>query len=106
MIVCILQMFHFFYSGYGIFESIKKKGILYVKFLPKKATILFIKFQLILLIFLVNNALLGFNINIKKYCLSIIFISSIGNSNWFAFTIIFFNCIFGDKIKIKINIKI
>ena len=78
----------FFYSGYGIFESIKKKGILYVKFLPKKATILFIKFQLILLIFLVNNALLGFNINIKNYCLSIIFISSIGNSNWFAFTII------------------
>ena len=40
-----------FYSGYGIIESIKKKGLLYVKSLPQKAIILFIKFQLILLIF-------------------------------------------------------
>ena len=77
-----------FYSGYGIIESIKKKGLSYVKSLPQKASILFIKFQLILLIFLFNNILLGLKINIKQYLLSIIFISNIGNSNWFAFSII------------------
>ena len=78
-----------FYSGYGIIESVKKKGLLYVKSLPQKAIILYIKYQLILLIFLINNTLLGFKIEIKQYLLSIIFFSNIGNSNWFAFTIIF-----------------
>ena len=97
-----------FYSGYGIIEQIKKKGLLYVKSLPKKALILFIipssffycfffhrnkvisKYQLILLIFLVNNILLRIKINIKVYLLSIIFIKNLGNSNWFAFTIILY----------------
>lgn len=77
-----------FYSGFGIIELIKKKGLLYVKSLPKKATILFIKYQLILLIFLINNIILGIKMNIKIYLLSIIFIKNLGNSNWFAFTII------------------
>jgi len=77
-----------FYSGYGIFESIKRKGINYVNSLPKKSLILFIKFQLILLIFLLNNKLLGIKFNYKIYILSIIFKGSLGNSNWFSFTII------------------
>jgi peptidoglycan/LPS O-acetylase OafA/YrhL len=77
-----------FYSGYGISESIDRKGINYVKTLPKKGLILYIKFQLILLIFLLNNLILGIKINIKKYLLSVIFKANIGNSNWFAFTII------------------
>ena len=77
-----------FYSGYGIFESIKRKGINYVNSLPKKSLILYIKFQLILLIFLLNNKLLGIKFNYKIYILSIIFKGSLGNSNWFSFTII------------------
>ena len=78
-----------FYSGYGIIESIKKKGINYAKTLPIKSLILFIKYQLILLIFLLNNILLGKKLNFKNYFLSVIFKQSIGNSNWFAYTIIF-----------------
>ena len=35
-----------FYSRYGINESIEKKGNIYVKTLPKKGIILYIKFQL------------------------------------------------------------
>ena len=79
-----------FYSGYGIYESLKKKSIEYIKTLPIKALILYIKFQLILLIFLLNNIILGGKIKLKQYILSMIFISNIGNSNWFAFTIIIF----------------
>ena len=80
-----------FYSGFGINESFKKKGILYAKSLPKKAFILFIKFQLILLIFLIVNIFVfRFKVTIKRYLLSFIFKSSLGNSNWFAFTIIIF----------------
>ena len=77
-----------FYSGYGIIESLKKKGYNYIIQLPKKSLILFIKFQIILLIFLFNNMILGKPFIFKKYALSIIFKQSLGNSNWFAFTII------------------
>ena len=83
-----------FYSGFGIYESIKNKGINYVKTLPKKSFILFVKSQIIILIYLVSNLLLGIKTNISRYFLSIIFKSSIGNSNWFAFTIILFIFIF------------
>lgn len=79
-----------FYLGYGIYESIKKKGFNYVKILPTKSFILFIKFQIILLIFLVKNIfILKIKVTLTKYILSICFIEHIGNSNWFSFTIIF-----------------
>ena len=80
----------FFYSGFGIYESIKNKGNNYVKSLPKKGIILFIKSQIIILIFLVTNLLLGIKASLYELLLSIIFKSSLGNSNWFAFSIILF----------------
>ena len=43
----VVSMF-LFYSGFGIYESIKKKGKIYIKTIPRKATILFIKYQIIL----------------------------------------------------------
>ena len=86
-VVCMF----FYYSGFGIYESIKKKGYNYIKSLPIKGIILFIKFQIILLFFLITNIfILNNRITLKKYLLSCIFISAIGNSNWFAFTIIVF----------------
>lgn len=84
----VVSMF-LFYSGYGILESIKKKGITYIKSLPKKGAILFLKTQMILLIFLITFIFL-FNIKItlKHYFLCLIFKSSLESSNWFSFTII------------------
>ena len=79
-----------FYSGFGIYESIKKKGVNYANSLIKKSFIIFIKSQIILFLFMVCNLLLGKKYNLKYYLLSIIFYKSIGNSNWFAFTIIIF----------------
>jgi len=79
-----------FYSGYGIFESLKAKGTNYAKTLPKKALILYIKFLIIIFLFFLSNLLLNLKYNIIRYLLSMIFISDIGNSNWFAFTIIIF----------------
>ena len=79
-----------FYSGFGIYESINNKGVNYVKTLPVKGIILFIKSQIIIIIYLVTNILLRIKISLYKYCLSVIFKSSLGNSNWFAFSIILF----------------
>lgn len=77
-----------FYSGYGINESYKKKGKSYIKTLPVKSLVLFLKAQIALLLFLLNNLLLGIKTSLKKYALAIIFKSGIGNSFWFTFTII------------------
>ena len=86
----VVSMF-FFYSSFGICESIKKKGFIYTKTLKNKSIILFLKAQIIILIYLIANIIiLKKKVTLKKYFLSIIFKSSLGNSNWFAFTIIIF----------------
>ena len=79
----------FFYSSFGICESIKKKGFDYTKTLKNKAIIIFLKSQIIILMFLITNIFILKNkVTLQTYILSIIFKSSLGNSNWFAFTII------------------
>ena len=86
----VVSMF-FFYSSYGICESIKKKGFIYIKTLRNKAIILFLKSQIIILIFLITNIIiLKKKVTLKRYILSVIFKQSLGNSTWFAFTIIIF----------------
>ena len=79
-----------FYSGFGIYYSHKKKGIHYTKTLPIKGFIIFIKSQLIIIIFFITNLSLGIKTTLNNYLLSMIFKSNIGNSDWFAFTIISF----------------
>ena len=83
----VVTMF-LFYSGFGLYESIKKKGNKYVKTLLIKALILFIKTQLILLVFLLRNIIYKMKTTLKQYLLSVIFYESLGNSKWFALTII------------------
>ena len=77
-----------FYSGYGLFESFKKKGNKYIKTLPIKSLILLIKFEIILFIFLCNNILLGIKTTLINYLQAVILRKSIGNSYWFSFAII------------------
>ena len=78
-----------FYSGFGIYESFKKKGIDYSRSLLNKSIILFLKAQIIILLYLIINIFVVKNkITLNRYLLSIIFYKCLGNSNWFAFTII------------------
>jgi len=85
----IVSMF-LFYSGYGIYESFKKKGNKYSKSLLTKSLIIFIKSELIILIFVLKCIIYKNRINLKNYILAAFFYTSIGNSNWFAYTIILF----------------
>lgn len=95
-----------FYSGYGINESFKIKNSKYIKTLPIKTIILFLKSQLILLIFLLNNIFLGIKTSLKNYLYAIIFRKGIGNSYWFTFAILslyvysFFSFVFIKKKKL------
>lgn len=88
----IVTMF-FFYSGYGIYEQIKKKGDTYIKEMPiKRLFVTFINFFIAVTSFFIMDIFLGTigNYSLKTILLSYIGWESIGNSNWFMFAIFMF----------------
>lgn len=65
-----------FYSGYGIMEQIKRRGIVYIDSMPRKRILKFyIHFCMALCIYLALS-------------FSFTALSSIGNSNWYVFAIL------------------
>ena len=99
----IVTMF-LFYSGIGVNESIRNKGINYTKTLFNKSIILLVKFQISLLLYLLENIFILKNkITLKSYLLSALFRSSLGNGNWLTFTIISFY--FCSYLSFRLSIK-
>ncbi len=84
----IVSMF-LFYSGYGICESIKKKGNAYVKALPKNRILkTFFHFNIAVLIFLVIQLCIGNRYSLSHIILGFIGWEAFGNSNWYIFVIL------------------
>ena len=92
-----------FYSGFGILESIKGKGLIYNKSLNNVPLLYkIITYKSFSSIFEITNysffIFLSYYFHlreqsiIKLYFLSVIFKSSLGNSNLFAFTIVILYC--------------
>lgn len=79
-----------FYSGYGIFESVKKKGEQYVRSFPQKRILkTLIHFDLAVFLFIIYNIFfVPDEVSILKIVFSLIAWESIGNSNWFIFAIL------------------
>ncbi len=79
-----------FYSGYGVTESINKKGINYLKQFPLKRIVsTLFKFACAVFIFFI----IGTFFTGQKYTASTVFLSligweSLGNSNWYIFVIL------------------
>ena len=80
----------FFYSGYGIFESVKRKGLSYVNSFPKKRFLkTLIHFDLAVVLFLVYDFFFApENLSLLKIMSSLVAWDSVGNSNWFVFAIL------------------
>ena len=84
----IVTMF-LFYSGYGIMESIKRKGIDYIKGLPKKRILkVLFEFDVAVVIFFILGTILGERFGKLQILLSLVGWDSLGNSNWFIFAIL------------------
>lgn len=78
-----------FFSGYGIICSISKKGLDYVKAIPKKRFLsVLIHFDIAVILFMVVNVLLGKGFPIKENLIALTGWESIGNSNWYIFAIL------------------
>lgn len=78
-----------FYSGYGVMESIRRKGLTYVRKLPvHRALKTLLHFDIAVLLFLLMNFILGREVALGKFLLSLVCWTSLGNSNWYIFAMV------------------
>lgn len=78
-----------FFSGYGIMERIKKRGVSYIDSMPRKRILKFyVHFCMALTIYLVLSFVLGKGYSLSRILLSFTGWCSIGNSNWYVFAIL------------------
>lgn len=78
-----------FYSGYGIGESFKKKGELYVNRMPTHRILTtLLNFDVAVIFFAIVSLLLSIPFTGKQFLLSLIAWDSLGNSNWYIFCIL------------------
>ena len=78
-----------FYSGFGIFESVKSKGVNYIKALPKQRILkTLLHFDFAVILFLIFDLIIGRSVGVFDFLLSLTAWESIGNSNWFIFAIL------------------
>lgn len=83
----IVAMF-LFYSGYGVMESIKRKGHEYIQCLPRKRILqVLVNFDVAVLIFIIVDLILKKPLTVKQCLLSFTGWESVGNSNWYIFII-------------------
>ncbi len=79
-----------FYSGYGMMESFKRKGVQYLKRIPTKFITLLLKFDCAVCVFWILGKILGLqhDYGIKTVLYSFIAWLNLGNSNWYIFVIL------------------
>lgn len=78
-----------FYSGFGIYESIKNKKNYMKSFFKNRFLSTYFSFFVTVLLFLFINFILNNNYDIKTILLSFTGYESIGNSNWYMFCIFY-----------------
>ena len=85
----LLVVMFLFYSGYGVMESIKKKGVGYVKMMPiRRIFVTLANFDIAVLLFMITDILLGIDYPLSEVILAFSGWKSIGNSNWYIFVIL------------------
>ena len=83
----IVAMF-LFYSGYGIMESISKKGFAYIKAIPSRRLVkVWGNFALAVLMYLLLSVCIGEHYHVSTILLAFTGWRSVGNSNWYMFAI-------------------
>lgn len=79
---------YFFYSGYGIMESYKKKADYVNNFFKNRVLKTLFHFDLAVLLFLIVESCMGHDYPVVNYIFCWVGWESIGNSNWFVFDIL------------------
>lgn len=99
-----------FYSGYGIYESIKNKKDYMTSFFRKRFLPTFTNFAIAVVLYIIVNLIMGNGYSIGEILLAFTGFSSIGNSNWYMLAIfslyIFIMLCFNKRLKIKDSYRI
>ena len=81
----IVTMF-LFYSGFGLYDSIQRKGQSYLRSFPRKRLLrIWLRFVFCVCLFLVYAVVAGQHYPLRQILLSMIGWDHIGNSNWYMF---------------------
>lgn len=88
-----------FFSGYGMFESFKKKGEKYVSTVPIRFLKLFVRFDIAVILFYIVSLCIGVHYKPQTVLLALTGWSSLGNSNWYVFVILCLYIIFYFSFK-------
>ena len=79
----------FFYSGYGIYESVKKRPGYFDGFIENRVFRIFMHFGIsVILYWVISETVLGKHIGIDVLVRAFLGFKSIGNSSWFIFTML------------------
>lgn len=81
----LMVIVFFFYSGYGIMESLRRKPDYMRSFFRTRILKTLTHFDLAILLFIIVNTLLGKHYPIGRTLLAFTGWTSVGNSNWFVF---------------------
>ena len=85
----LLVVVFLFYSGFGVMESIKKKGKQYIDDMPRKRILnTLVNFDIAVLAFLLLDLILGEHLDPINTLLAFTSWTSIGNSCWYIFVIL------------------
>ena len=84
----VVAMF-LFYSGYGVTESVRRKGIPYVRAMPVNRLLkVLLQFDIAVMLYFALQALLGKTYPLRTVLLSLIGLMSPGNDCWYIFAIL------------------
>ncbi|MBR0350012.1 MAG: acyltransferase family protein [Clostridia bacterium] len=84
----VVVMF-FFYSGYGILESVKRKGTDYIKGFPVNRILkTLLHLDLALVLYIIRNLIMNVKMKPMQIILSLFGWDTVGNSNWFMFAVL------------------
>lgn len=91
----------FFFSGYGIMSSLKKKGLLYSRQLVTQRFFkLWLHFGIAVIAFWGIQSCMGIHYEVERVLCSLIAWSRIENSNWFVFVTLLSYLIIASNIKL------
>lgn len=78
----------FFYSGYGIIESVKNKPGYINSFFRKRLLKILVHFDITVVLFIIAGVLTGKTYEPSRYLFALMGYRAIGNSHWFVFDIL------------------
>ncbi|WP_168082344.1 acyltransferase family protein [Massilimicrobiota sp. SW1139] len=77
-----------FFSGYGMYESLKKKKENYINKIPQRFLKLLFQFDMAVFLFLILAIILGKDLSFKHVLLSFLAWEGLGNSYWYIFVVL------------------